>query len=139
MPHGEGLALPAYASEQAVGLDLAAAVAADVVIPAGSRELIPTGIKIAVPPGFEAQIRARSGLAHKNGIVVPNAPGTIDPDYRGEVMVILMNLGSEPFTVSRGMRIAQMVIVPAVQVGITVAGRLPDTERGDGGFGSTGV
>lgn len=139
LPHGRGLDLPEYATEHSVGLDLAAAVGGDMVIAPGARELIPTGLAVAVPSGYEAQVRARSGLALKNGIVLPNAPGTIDPDYRGEVKVILLNAGTEQFTVSRGMRIAQMVIAPAVQARIVVVDDLPESGRGDGGFGSTGL
>ena len=138
LPHGRGLELPAYATDQSVGLDLAAAVDGDLVIEPGGTALIPTGIAVAVPPGFEAQVRPRSGLAVKCGILVPNSPGTVDPDYRGEVKVILLNLGGEPFTVTRGMRIAQMVVVPAVRASIRIVEGLPPTGRGQGGFGSSG-
>jgi dUTP pyrophosphatase len=139
LPHGEGLDLPSYATEMAAGMDLAAAVSDELVLEPGQRVLVPTGLEMAVPDGFEAQVRPRSGLALNNGIIVPNSPGTIDPDYRGEVKVILLNMGEEPFVIHRGMRIAQMVIVPAVQAQISTVEELPLTERGDGGFGSTGT
>ncbi len=138
LPHGRGLDLPTYATEMAVGMDLAAAVDEDVVLEPGQRGLVPTGFEMAVPPGYEAQVRPRSGLAVNNGIIIPNAPGTIDPDYRGEVKVILLNMGTEPFTIRRGMRVAQMVIVPAVQAAVRAVDELPPTDRGDGGFGHTG-
>jgi len=130
--------LPAYATGRSVGMDLAAAIGNDLVIEPGQTSLVPTGLMIAVPEGYEAQIRPRSGLALKHGITVPNSPGTVDPDYRGEVKVILLNLGSDPFTIRRGMRIAQMVIVPAVQASIKVVEVLPPTDRGEGGFGHSG-
>ena len=141
LPHGEGLPLPQYQSAEAAGLDLVAAVAADapVVIPAGHRALIPTGIALALPPGFEAQVRPRSGLALNYGVTVLNAPGTIDSDYRGEVGVILVNLGQQSFTVERGSRIAQLVISATVQASICVVASLEETTRGVRGFGSTGV
>lgn len=138
-PGAEDLPLPAYETEHAAGMDLRAAVADPVMIPAGGRALIPTGLRIAVPPGFEAQIRPRSGLALKHGITLPNTPGTIDADYRGEVRVILLNLGGEPFTIKRGDRIAQLVVAPVIHVRWTAVERLSDTQRGDGGFGHTGV
>jgi dUTP pyrophosphatase len=138
LPHGEGLDLPAYATTASAGLDLAAAVTRDVEIAPGSRALIPTGFAIALPAGFEAQVRPRSGLALKHGVTVLNSPGTIDADYRGEVGVILINLGAAAFTVSRGMRIAQLVIAPVSQVHWDVTETLPDSARGSGGFGSTG-
>jgi len=138
LPHASDLALPAYATERSVGMDLAAAVQSDLVIEPGQTGLVPTGLMIAVPEGYEAQIRPRSGLALEYGITVPNSPGTVDPDYRGEIKVILLNLGSEPFRVGRGTRIAQMVIVPAVQASIRVVEELPATGRGDGGFGHSG-
>ena len=140
LPHGAGLELPAYESELAAGMDLRAAVPLDhpVVLEAGSRALIETGLAMAVPPGFEAQIRPRSGLAIKNGITCLNTPGTIDADYRGEVKVILINLGDVPFTINRGDRIAQMVIAPVVQADILQVDVLDETVRGAGGFGSTG-
>ncbi len=139
LPHASDLALPAYATDRSVGMDLAAAVQSDIVIEPGQTGLVPTGLMIAVPEGYEAQIRPRSGLALEYGITVPNSPGTVDPDYRGEIKVILLNLGSEPFRVGRGMRIAQMVIVPAVQASLRVVDELPPTERGEGGFGHSGT
>ncbi len=138
LPHGRGLDLPTYATEMAVGMDLAAAVDEDMILEPGQRGLVPTGFEMAVPSGYEAQVRPRSGLAINNGIIVPNTPGTIDPDYRGEVKVILLNMGTEPFTIRRGMRVAQMVIVPAVQADVRTVDQLPPTDRGDGGFGHTG-
>jgi dUTP pyrophosphatase len=139
LPHGAGLALPSYATEMSAGVDLLAAVEADVVLKPGERRLIPSGIAIALPAGTEAQVRPRSGLALKNGVTVLNAPGTIDADYRGEVGVILINLGDEPFTVTRGARIAQMVIAPCTQASWRKVETLEDSARGDGGFGSTGL
>ena len=139
LPHSEGLALPSYATSGAAGMDLLAAVAAPVVIAPGQRVLIPTGLTIALPPGFELQVRPRSGLALKNGIVLPNSPGTIDEDYRGELQVIVMNAGHEPFTVERGMRIAQAVLAPVVRVVWDEVQVLGQTARGAGGFGSTGT
>jgi dUTP pyrophosphatase len=136
-PHGEGLPLPHYASDLAAGCDLPAA--APVTLAPGARALVPTGLAIALPPGFEAQIRPRSGLALKHGITVLNAPGTIDADYRGEVQVLLVNLSQEPFTIERGMRIAQMVVAPVVTARFEVATDLEATARAAGGFGSTGV
>ncbi len=140
LPHGAGLELPAYESELAAGMDLRAAVPVDhpVVLEAGARSLIETGFAMAVPPGFEAQIRPRSGLAIRNGVTCLNTPGTIDADYRGEVKVILINLGDAPFTIKRGDRIAQMVIAPVVQADIVQVDVLDETVRGAGGFGSTG-
>jgi len=139
LPHGQGLALPEYKTALSAGADLLAAVTADTVIPAGGRALVPTGLSIALPKGYEAQIRPRSGLALKNGITCLNTPGTIDADYRGEVGVILANLGAEDFTVERGMRIAQIVIAPVTQLQWQIVEDLSETERGSGGFGSTGV
>lgn len=139
LPHGADLALPAYATELSAGMDLLAAVEADVVLQPGERRLIPSGIAIALPPGTEAQIRPRSGLALKHGVTVLNAPGTIDADYRGEVGVILINLGREPFTVTRGSRIAQMVIAQHTQAAWEAVETLDDSARGVGGFGSTGL
>jgi dUTP pyrophosphatase len=133
------LPLPERATPHASGVDLRAAVEADVSLSPGARALIPTGIRIAVPPGYEAQVRARSGLAVRNGIALVNAPGTIDADYRGEIQVILVNHGQEAFTIRRGDRIAQLVIVPVVLCELELADELPETERGDGGFGSTGL
>ena len=139
LPHGEGLALPAYATPGAAGMDLLAAVAAPVTIEPGGRALIPTGLAIALPPGFEMQVRPRSGLALRNGIVLPNSPGTIDEDYRGEVQVIVMNAGDAPFTIERGMRIAQAVVAPVVRAKWQEVESLNDTARSVGGFGSTGT
>ena len=139
LPHGAGLALPDYATESSAGVDLLAAVEADVVLQPGERKLIPSGIAIALPAGTEAQIRPRSGLALKYGVTVLNAPGTIDADYRGEVGVILINHGDAPFTVTRGARIAQMVIAPVTQASWREVERLEDSARGTGGFGSTGT
>jgi len=136
----EDLPLPRYMSEQASGMDLCAAVEEPVTLsPDGDRELIPTGIHIALPPGYEGQVRPRSGLALDHGIIVPNSPGTIDSDYRAEVGVILANLGSEPFTVERGMRIAQLVIARVQRARTVQVTSLPSSERHHGGFGSTGV
>jgi dUTP pyrophosphatase len=120
-------------------MDLAAAVSEEIILEPGQRVLVPTGLEMAVPPGYEAQVRPRSGLALTHGIIVPNTPGTIDPDYRGEVKIILLNMGTEPFAIQRGMRIAQMVILPAVQADVRTVDELPPTGRGDGGFGSTGT
>lgn len=139
LPHAEGLPLPAYATEGAAAMDLLAAVAEPVTIGPGGRALIPTGLRIALPPGHELQVRPRSGLALKHGIVLPNSPGTIDEDYRGEVQVILLNAGAEPFTVERGMRIAQAVLAPVTRAAWREVEALPETARGAGGFGSTGT
>lgn len=140
LAHAKGLELPAYQTAQAAGLDLVAAVGeyAPVSLKAGQRVLIPTGLAIALPPGLEAQVRPRSGLALKHGITVLNSPGTIDADYRGEVQVILVNLGQEDFEIRRGERIAQLVIAPVVQGVLVELDGLDDTARGAGGFGSTG-
>jgi dUTP pyrophosphatase len=139
LPHAEGLPLPAYATEGAAGMDLLAAVTAPLVVAPGGRALVPTGLRIALPQGYELQVRPRSGLALKNGITLPNTPGTIDEDYRGELGVILLNAGAEPFTVERGMRIAQAVIAPVVRAAWHEVAELPETARGGGGFGSTGT
>ncbi len=139
LPHAKGLDLPAYATLHAAGMDLCAALTQEVTLAPGERKLIPTGLSIALPEGYEAQIRPRSGLALKNGISVLNSPGTIDADYRGEVQVILANLGSEAFTITRGMRIAQMVIARYERASWAQVDELPSTARGAGGFGSTGV
>lgn len=140
LPHFEGLSLPAYQSEQAAGLDLCAAVPEDapVTLLPGQRALIPTGLSMALPEGFEAQVRPRSGLALKAGVTCLNSPGTIDADYRGEVGVILINHGQEAFTVTRGERIAQMVIARFERASLVIADTLDETVRGSGGFGSTG-
>ncbi|MFT8243036.1 dUTP diphosphatase [Roseomonas sp. BN140053] len=139
LPHAEGLPLPGYATAGAAGMDLLAAVSAPVVLPPGGRALIPTGLRVALPEGHELQVRPRSGLALKHGITLPNSPGTVDEDYRGELQVILMNAGAEPFTVERGMRIAQAVLAPVTRAVWEEAPELPDTYRGAGGFGSTGT
>ena len=140
LPHGEGLALPAYQSADAAGLDLLAAVPEQepLVLAPGAYAMIPTGLVIALPSGFEAQVRPRSGLAAKHGVTVLNSPGTVDADYRGEICVLLINHGREPFAIRRGERIAQMVIAPVVQAQLAVATSLTTTARGSGGFGSTG-
>ncbi|MCW5745448.1 MAG: dUTP diphosphatase [Alphaproteobacteria bacterium] len=139
LPHAAGLPLPDYATAWAAGMDLLAAIDTEIVLPPLGRAIVPTGLQIALPPGFEAQVRPRSGLAAKNGVTVANAPGTIDADYRGEVGVILINLSGEPFTVSRGMRIAQMVIARHLQAQWREVESLSETARGAGGFGSTGT
>jgi dUTP pyrophosphatase len=139
LPHGRDLPLPEYQSALAAGLDLLAAVPAEMIIKPGQRETIPTGIAIALQPGTEAQVRPRSGLAARHGVTVLNTPGTIDADYRGEIQVILINLGTEPFVVRRGMRIAQMVIAPVLRATISESQDLGETTRGSGGFGSTGT
>lgn len=141
LSHGADLPLPRYETEGAAGMDLVAAIAADepLVIAPGARVLVPTGLAIALPQGFEAQVRPRSGLAVKNGVTVLNTPGTIDSDYRGEVKVILINHGSEAFTVTRGTRIAQMVLAPVTQGTFSEVADLDETTRGTGGFGSTGT
>jgi len=136
LPHGEGLPLPARATAQAAGMDLVAAV--EVSLAPGERKLVPTGLKVAVPAGYELQLRPRSGLALKHGITLPNTPATIDADYRGELQVILMNLGHEPFTVRRGDRIAQMLVQRVEAVAFREVEVLPESGRGEGGFGSTG-
>ena len=140
LPHGEGLALPAYHSTHAAGLDLLAAVPADVplVLAPGQHAPVPTGLAIALPEGFEAQIRPRSGLALRHGVTVLNAPGTVDADYRGEIAVILINQGADPFTIHRGERIAQMVIAPVARAEFIPTASLSESDRGSGGFGSTG-
>jgi dUTP pyrophosphatase len=139
LPHGAGIALPAPATPGAAGLDLCAACAGDVVLAPGGRALIPTGFAIALPPGWEAQVRPRSGLALRHGVTVLNSPGTIDADYRGEVGVILVNLGDAPYAVQRGSRIAQLVIAPVAAATVREVAALPATARGGGGFGSTGA
>ncbi|MCP4327528.1 MAG: dUTP diphosphatase [Alphaproteobacteria bacterium] len=139
LPHGADLPLPAYATDRAAGMDLAAAVATDLVLTPGGRALVPTGIALALPAGYEAQVRPRSGLALKHGIMVANSPGTIDADYRGEVQVILINAGEAPFTIGRGMRIAQLVVAPVAAVVWAETEALPESGRGGGGFGSTGT
>ncbi|MBO6855419.1 dUTP diphosphatase [Roseibium sp.] len=138
LEHGRDLPLPAYQSVLAAGLDLLAAVDGKITLAPSARALVPTGLAMALPAGFEAQVRPRSGLAAKHGVTVLNTPGTIDADYRGEVKVILINLGDDPFEISRGDRIAQMVIAPVLQADIVEVEVLSETERGSGGFGSTG-
>lgn len=140
LAHGKDLPLPTYQSEHAAGLDLLAAVSSTgpVTIAPGARALVPTGLAIALPEGYEAQVRPRSGLAARDGLTILNSPGTIDADYRGEIQVLLVNLGSESVVVSRGMRIAQLVIAPVVRAHIVEAASLDKTSRGSGGFGSTG-
>ena len=136
LPHGEGLALPAYATPGAAGMDVLAAE--DVTLAPGARHAVATGFSVAIPPGYEIQVRPRSGLALKHGLSVPNTPGTIDSDYRGELKVIVINHGGEPFAVSRGDRIAQLVLAPVTQAAWEEVAELDDTARGAGGFGSTG-
>ncbi|EAQ37149.1 deoxyUTP pyrophosphatase subfamily 1 [Nitrobacter sp. Nb-311A] len=140
LPHAEGLALPSYQSSQAAGLDLIAAISehAPLVLAAGRHAMVPTGLVIALPDGYEAQVRPRSGLAARHGVTVLNSPGTVDADYRGEINVLLVNLGSEAFTIRRGERIAQMIVAPVTRVELARAESLRATTRGSGGFGSTG-
>lgn len=141
LPHGDGLPLPKYETEQSAGMDLYAALAEgeSVTLGALERAMIPTGLAMALPSGFEVQVRPRSGLAAKNGVTVLNTPGTVDADYRGEVKVILVNLSNEPFTIERGMRVAQMIVAPVTQGTWAEVSELNETARGAGGFGSTGV
>ena len=139
LPHNLDLPLPAYATSGAAGMDLMAAIDAPVTVGAGQRALIPTGLAIALPPGWELQIRPRSGLALRRGIVLPNSPGTIDEDYRGEIQVILLNMGQDDFIVERGMRIAQAVLAPVARAVWAPVETLPPTVREAGGFGSTGI
>lgn len=138
LPHGEGLPLPAYETAGAAGCDLRAALAEPMVLAPGERGLVPTGLRMALPEGWEAQVRPRSGLAIRHGLTVLNAPGTIDSDYRGEVQVALVNLGTEPVTIRRGERIAQLVVAPVSRARWQLVEQLDTTERGSGGFGSTG-
>lgn len=139
LAHAQDLPLPAYETQSAAGMDIRAALEASIVLNPGERTLIPTGLQMALPHGYEAQIRPRSGLAIKNGITMLNSPGTIDADYRGEVKVIAINHGQEAFTVNHGDRIAQMVIAPVVQLKVQEVSDLDETDRGEGGFGSTGI
>ncbi len=141
LPHGKGLKLPEYETKNSAGMDLMAAIAdaEPLTLKVGQRMLIPTGFAMALADGFEAQVRPRSGLAWKNGVTILNTPGTIDADYRGEVKVILVNLGDQDFIISRGMRIAQMVIAPVTQISWQQLDKLDETARGAGGFGSTGT
>jgi dUTP pyrophosphatase len=136
LPHGAGLPLPAYATAGAAGMDVVSAE--DVTIAPGARHAVATGLALAIPQGYEIQVRPRSGLALKHGITVPNTPGTIDSDYRGELKVILINHGAEPFAIARGDRVAQLVLAPVVQAAWDEVAELDATERGEGGFGSTG-
>ena len=139
LPHGADLPLPSYATEGAAGMDLLAAVAEPVTLGPGQRALIPTGLAIVLPPGHELQIRPRSGLALRHGIVLPNSPGTIDEDYRGEIQVIMLNTGDAPFVIERGARIAQAVLAPVIRVVWREVEALDETARNQGGFGSTGT
>ncbi|HEY1976466.1 MAG TPA: dUTP diphosphatase [Candidatus Baltobacteraceae bacterium] len=138
LPEGEDLPLPAYMTEHAAGADLCAALRDELTLLPGARALIPCGFSIALPPGYEAQVRPRSGLAIRSGVTCLNAPGTIDADYRGQVQVVLANLGSEPVVVRRGDRIAQLIVAPVSRASFEVIEELPETMRGEGGFGSTG-
>ena len=139
LEHGRDLPLPKYESASAAGMDLRAALERPMILEPGERALVPTGLKMALPEGYEAQVRPRSGLAHRHGITMLNTPGTIDADYRGEVKVLAINLGEDSFTIEHGDRIAQMVIAPVQQFEVEEADELPDSTRGEGGFGSTGV
>ena len=138
LPHGEGLPLPAYASPGAAGMDLTAAIPSELVIPPGATIVVPTGFAIALPDGYEGQVRPRSGLAARHGIGVINSPGTIDSDYRGEIMVILTNFSDQPHTIHRGDRIAQLVVARCEKVDWEPVGQLPGSSRGSGGFGHSG-
>jgi dUTP pyrophosphatase len=138
VPGTEDIPLPSYATPGSAGFDIRAAISKEMVIPPGGRAFIPAGFSLAIPPGYQAEVRPRSGLAREFGVGLLNSPGTIDPDYRGEVGVILMNLGGEPFTVNRGDRIAQIIITPVVRVDLCPVDHLPSSERGEGGFGHTG-
>ncbi len=139
LPHAEGLDLPAYQTPGSAGMDLRAAIDTPLVLMPGERTAVPTGLRMALPAGHEGQVRPRSGLAFKHGLTVANAPGTIDADYRGEVKVLLVNLGDQPVEITRGMRVAQLVVAPVVQVAVEAVADLDETARGAGGFGSTGV
>lgn len=139
LEHATDLELPEYATEHSAGMDLLAAIDEPILLEPMERKLIPAGLAIALPEGYEAQVRPRSGLAYKKGISIVNAPGTIDADYRGEIGVILINLSQQPFKIERGMRIAQMVIAPYTRIRWNQVEALPETERGEGGFGSTGT
>lgn len=139
LPHGANLPLPDYATADSAGLDLLAAIDEPLTLSPGARTLVPSGLAIALPSGYEAQVRPRSGLAYKYGVTVLNSPGTVDADYRGEVGVILINHGDEPFVIERAMRIAQLVIAPVTQLEWDEVDELPETVRGEGGFGSTGT
>jgi len=138
LPHGKDLELPKYQTKGAAGMDVRAAVEEPITLAPLQRAAIPTGIKMAIPEGFEVQVRPRSGLAFRHGISIPNSPGTIDSDYRGEVKVLLINLGSEDFVITRGMRIAQLIVAAVIQAELQIVKNLDETQRGTGGFGSTG-
>ena len=137
-PEGRELGVPEYATELAAGMDLMAAILGEIILEPGARRLIPTGIHIGLPPGYEAQVRPRSGLALKEGLAILNSPGTVDADYRGQVQIIVANLGGEPIYIQRGQRIAQLVVAPVSRVEWQLQEELDDTERGEGGFGHTG-
>jgi dUTP pyrophosphatase len=139
LPHAQGLPLPTYATDGAAGADLCAAVESEVVLAPGERAAVPTGLMVEIPGGYEGQVRPRSGLAIKAGLTIVNAPGTIDSDYRGELKVLMVNLGSEPFSIRRGDRIAQLLIAPVTRAVFVESDDLSDSDRGQGGFGSTGV
>lgn len=139
LTHARDLALPSYQTAEAAGMDLRAAIDAPIILAPGARMLVPTGLIIQLPVNHEGQIRPRSGLAYKHGITVLNSPGTIDSDYRGEVHILLINHGDEPFEITRGMRVAQMIVAPVVQVQIVEANDLTNTDRGTAGYGSTGT
>lgn len=139
LPHAKDLPLPSYESKYAAGMDIRAALEEPVTLKPGERALVPTGLKMAMPEGYEAQMRPRSGLAYRNGITMLNTPGTIDADYRGELKMLAINLGEKDFEINHGDRIAQMIIAPVIQAEVHEVEDLSDTERGDGGFGSTGV
>jgi dUTP pyrophosphatase len=138
LPHGEGLDLPSYQTPLSAGMDLRAAIEDTIVLTPMKPTLVPTGLALAIPAGFEGQVRPRSGLAIRNGISIPNSPGTIDADYRGELKVIVINLSTDDFVITRGMRIAQLIIAPVVQAQLLMVDTLDETLRGTGGFGSTG-
>lgn len=138
LPHGAGLGLPEYATPGAAGCDLRAAVSATLSIAPGERVLVPTGLALAIPEGFEGQVRMRSGLALRKGLILPNAPGTIDSDYRGELCVLVANIGAEAVEITRGDRIAQLIFTPVVRANLEAVAELPETSRHSGGFGSTG-
>ena len=139
LPHFDGLALPRYATEGAAGMDVEAALETDLTLAPGQRMAVPTGLSMAIAAGHEIQVRPRSGLALRHGITVANTPGTIDSDYRGEVKILLVNLGDTPFVITRGMRIAQLVLAPVTRATLEQVDSLEDTDRGSGGFGSTGI
>ncbi len=138
LPHAEGLDLPRYETDGAAGMDLMAAVSDTLTLAPSERAAVPTGLAVAIPEGYEAQVRPRSGLAFRHGLTILNAPGTIDSDYRGEIKVLLINLGADPVRIERGMRIAQMVLAPVCRASLDLVHTLDETGRGDGGFGSTG-